>query len=50
VIVPGPYTVVAKCDRCRCFVNPGEISTGTLRPAEWKKAFGGICKTCDNRR
>jgi hypothetical protein len=45
-VVPGFATVTARCDECERFVNPGEIVPSTLRPAGWKEAFGGLCRSC----
>ena len=48
VIVPGLFTVTAKCIRCGCFGNPRYFSD--LRPSYWKEAYGGTCRGCEEGR
>ena len=44
LIVPGPFSVTAKCTRCGVFGNPRDFTD--LRSAYWKEAYGGTCTMC----
>ena len=43
VIVPGPFTVTARCDECDGFMNPRELA---VRRALVKEVYRGICRSC----
>ena len=44
VIVPGDRTVMARCDSCWRYGNPGEF--GEVRPGRRKNAYSGMCSAC----
>jgi hypothetical protein len=45
-IVPGPFTVTARCDECDRFLNPRELA---VRRALVKEVYRGICASCSGR-
>jgi hypothetical protein len=44
VIVPGDWTVTARCDHCGRYGNPRDFAK--LSPGGRKNAFSGTCKVC----
>jgi hypothetical protein len=44
VIVPGEWTVTARCDRCWRYGNPRDFVE--VRPGGRKNAYSGTCMAC----
>ena len=48
-VVPGPFTVTARCDQCGGYLNPRELAPEARRPGGGYKRdviASGLCREC----
>jgi hypothetical protein len=46
-IVPGDFSIMARCDGCGRYCNPREIAPATLRQGGYKRdVYTGLCEEC----
>lgn len=50
-IVPGDFSITARCDRCRDYLNPSELVTITPGGATKRDIIAsGVCRDCSGVR
>ncbi len=46
-VVPGDFSITARCDECRSYVNPSELATSYPGGATKRDIIAsGVCKDC----